>query len=121
MDRRGFLKKGAVLVAAGLGVPTFLAETARVLEDGGARLPLGGLSRGPASVLGGTNTARDPSRRVLVVVQLAGGNDGLNTLVPYADPAYYQARPSLAVPRDQVLPLDGQVGLNPLLRQLQAR
>jgi uncharacterized protein (DUF1501 family) len=54
-----------------------------------------------------------PEDRVLVVVQLGGGNDTLNTLVPYADPTYYQLRPTLAVPQAQVLPLSDQVGFNP--------
>ncbi len=56
-----------------------------------------------------------PSRDlpVLVIVQLAGGNDGLNTVVPYADDRYYRLRPSLAIPREKVLPLDHLMGFNP--------
>jgi uncharacterized protein (DUF1501 family) len=53
--------------------------------------------------------------RVLVVVQLAGGNDGLNTVVPYADPAYMSLRPSLGIPAEKVLHIDSAVGLNPVL------
>jgi uncharacterized protein (DUF1501 family) len=56
--------------------------------------------------------------RVLVVVNFQGGNDGLNTIVPFSDPAYYRYRPSLGIPAGDVLPLDGQVGLNPQLRAL---
>jgi len=56
--------------------------------------------------------------RTLVLVELAGGNDGLNTVVPYADPAYYRLRPELAVARDKVLPLDERLGLNPALEPL---
>lgn len=56
--------------------------------------------------------------RVLVLVELAGGNDGLNTVVPYGDPAYARLRPALAVPRDQVLPLSETVGLNQALGPL---
>jgi uncharacterized protein (DUF1501 family) len=52
---------------------------------------------------------------VLVVLQLGGGNDGLNTLVPYADPAYAKARPTLGVAADQVLHLTDQAGLHPSL------
>ncbi|MCB1154810.1 DUF1501 domain-containing protein [bacterium] len=59
-----------------------------------------------------------PWERVLVLVELAGGNDGLNTVVPYADAAYYSARPRLAVGRSEVLHLDERVGLNPNLRPL---
>lgn len=60
--------------------------------------------------------ARGPQyRNLLVLVELKGGNDGLNTLVPYADPDYYALRPRIAIPRDQVLPLDAHVGLHPAL------
>ena len=50
---------------------------------------------------------------ILVIVQLAGGNDGLNTVVPFEDDRYYRLRPSLAVPKDKVLRLDDHLGLNP--------
>jgi uncharacterized protein (DUF1501 family) len=53
-------------------------------------------------------------------VELKGGNDGLNTVVPYADFAYYQLRPRLAIQRDQVLQLDQQAGLHPALEPLLA-
>ena len=54
----------------------------------------------------------------LVLVTLYGGNDGLNTLIPYADPAYHQARPELAYPPEAVLHLDDSLGLNPKLAGL---
>lgn len=57
---------------------------------------------------------------VLVLVELQGGNDGLNTVVPFADPAYYALRPQLALPREQVVVLDGGTGLHPSLRPLLA-
>jgi len=56
--------------------------------------------------------------RVLVLVELKGGNDGLNTVVPYADPAYALLRPTLALKPDGVLPLDEKVGLHPALAPL---
>jgi uncharacterized protein (DUF1501 family) len=56
--------------------------------------------------------------RILLLVQLQGGNDGLNTLVPYDDPAYRRLRPNLAVARDQVMQLTPQIGLNPALKGL---
>jgi len=56
--------------------------------------------------------------RVLVVVQLSGGNDGLNTVVPYADDRYRQARPKLAIPRDEVLKLNDTLGLHPQMKRL---
>ena len=57
-----------------------------------------------------TATQKDP---VLVVLQLSGGNDALNTLVPHGDPLYYDNRPSVRVPEGQALDLDGRVGFNP--------
>ena len=52
---------------------------------------------------------------VLVTIMLYGGNDGLNTVVPYADSAYYAQRSSVAIPANQVLALDSRVGLHPNL------
>src|SRR5262245_25738375 len=111
LQRRDFLKRGAGLVAASMVVPSFLAETARILD------------LGPAVVAAqaGPTAASDVSRRILVVLLLAGGNDGLNTVIPYGDPLYYQARPSLAIPRDQILRLDENIGLSPALPRLKAR
>jgi uncharacterized protein (DUF1501 family) len=57
-------------------------------------------------------------RKLLVLIELKGGNDGLNTVVPYASPAYYALRPKLAIPRDQVLKLSDSVGLHPALEPL---
>jgi uncharacterized protein (DUF1501 family) len=51
--------------------------------------------------------------RTLVLITLYGGNDGLNTVIPYADPAYHDARPELAYKPEEVLHLDTQLGLNP--------
>jgi len=53
------------------------------------------------------------SNKTLLVIQLAGGNDGINTVVPYAQPAYYQARPTLALQPSEILQIDGDVGLHP--------
>ena len=55
---------------------------------------------------------------VLVIVTLYGGNDGINTVIPYADNAYHDARPELAYAPGDVLNLDGQLGLNPALKGL---
>ena len=54
--------------------------------------------------------------KILVLVTLYGGNDGINTLVPYADPAYHDARPELAYAEGEVLRLDASVGLNPAMK-----
>jgi uncharacterized protein (DUF1501 family) len=61
---------------------------------------------------------RDPQARTLVLVTLYGGNDGLNTVIPYADPAYRDARPELAYPAEAVKRLDDAFGLNPALTGL---
>ena len=58
--------------------------------------------------------------RVLVLINLQGGNDGLNTVVPYAMPQYYRYRPSIAVAQNDVLRLNDEVGLNPNLKSLKA-
>jgi len=58
--------------------------------------------------------------RTLVVVNLQGGNDGLNTLVPYGDPSYYRIRPTINVAAGEVLRLNGDLGLNPNLSGLKA-
>ena len=57
-------------------------------------------------------------RNLLVLIELKGGNDGLNTLVPYANPTYYALRPKLAIARDQVVQLSDTVGLHPALAPL---
>ncbi len=59
-----------------------------------------------------------PSDNVLVVIQLSGGNDGLNTVIPYKHPIYRKNRPSLAVANDQILDLDGDLGLHPATREM---
>ena len=62
-----------------------------------------------------TTTEKDP---VLVVIQLTGGNDYLNTVVPYADPLYQDNRPKVGVPVGQVLPINDHYGFNPALAPL---
>ncbi len=57
-------------------------------------------------------------RKALVLVELKGGNDGLNTLVPYADAAYYALRPKIAIARDQAVQLSDRAGLHPALAPL---
>ena len=66
----------------------------------------------------GQSTPQDSGQPILVLVTLYGGNDGLNTVVPYADPAYHDSRPDLAYKPEEVHQLDGQLGLNPGLTGL---
>ena len=57
-----------------------------------------------------TTTKKDP---ILVVIQLTGGNDYLNTLIPYGDPLYYDNRSNVGIPQEEVLDLDGHFGFHP--------
>ncbi len=59
--------------------------------------------------------ASDTQDRVLVVLQLSGGNDALNTVVPYGDPLYVDNRPNVRIPEDQVLPINDYIGLHPTM------
>jgi uncharacterized protein (DUF1501 family) len=97
MKRTGFLL-GAV---SGLAV---VANTETVFSRALAQTVLPGL---PGS-----------SDRVLLVINFQGGNDGLNTVVPYGMADYYRFRPSLGVPQSDVLRIDDVVGLNPVLGPL---
>ena len=98
--RRQFLVSGLTLASASVAVPAFLQRSA-------IGMPMPGL--GLSSIPG------VPQDHVLVVVQLSGGNDGLNTVVPYLADEYYRARPGINIPRDQALKLGGRadVGLHP--------
>jgi len=97
--RRDFLVRGLYGVGIGAALPVFLSRTSAALT---------------AQALQGTSAERHPER-VLVVLELAGGNDGLNTVVPFRDPAYYRARPHLGIPDRQVLKVDDHFGFHPSL------
>ncbi len=94
-NRRRFLSetlRGSSLVALSSVVPQFVARTA---------------------------AAAEPDKdNILVVVELAGGNDGLNTVIPYSDDLYKKARPTLNQTKDQVVRLDDRVGLNSGMQEL---
>jgi uncharacterized protein (DUF1501 family) len=102
--RREFLRRTVLGGALTWTVPGFLAHTFSALqadtEQRGALAP----------------TGKDST--ILVVVQLAGGNDGLNTVVPYTNDWYRKARPRLRIEADQVLNLSDEVGLHPGLAGL---
>ena len=58
------------------------------------------------------STKKDP---ILVVIQLTGANDYMNTIVPYNNPLYYDNRPTVGIPQDQVLPINNDFGFNPVM------
>ena len=62
-----------------------------------------------------TSTTKDP---ILVVIQLTGGNDYMNTVIPYADGRYHDNRPTVGIPADQVLHIDDQFGFNPAIPEI---
>jgi uncharacterized protein (DUF1501 family) len=99
MKRRGFL----VATASGLAV---IANPEHVFARALAQTPLPGL---PGS-----------DNRCLVLINLYGGNDGLNCVVPHGNDRYYQMRPGLAIDRNAVLAIDAQTGLNPGMRSFKA-
>lgn len=74
-----------------------------------------------ASELAQQEDRHSDSERILVVVQLSGGNDGLNTVVPYRDELYAKSRPKLGIPSSDVIKLDDELGLHPSLRSLEDR
>ena len=87
------------------------------LASGAYGFGLTALSRlAPACLTWNTLTANPSSeraRRVLVLIQLSGGNDGLNTLIPFRDPNYYRLRPQLAIAPKEVIPITGNIGFHP--------
>jgi uncharacterized protein (DUF1501 family) len=102
--RREFLRTSVLGGALGMTVPLFLEKTFLALDSMSA------------SSGGAFPDGRDG--RILVVLQLAGGNDGLNTLVPFGDDAYYRARPTIALQKEKVLGITDYAGLHPGLTGL---
>ncbi|MBY0523684.1 MAG: DUF1501 domain-containing protein [Gemmataceae bacterium] len=95
LTRRQFLTRslqGASLLSVGTVVPEFLVNTALAAEAG--------------------------KDNILVVLEMAGGNDGLNTVIPHADDVYHKMRPTLRYTKDQVVKVDDSIGLHPSLRGL---
>ncbi len=65
-----------------------------------------------------SNSMVMPGNKVVVILQLSGGNDGLNTVIPFRNDLYYKARPKLGITKDKALALTDEVGLNPALKGL---
>ena len=95
ITRRVFLRNSALAVVGTAAVPSFLARTAMGAADPGTR-----------------------NKRLVVIFQ-RGAADGLNIVVPHAEPQYYAMRPSINIPRKAVLDLDGFFGLHPSLASFQ--
>jgi uncharacterized protein (DUF1501 family) len=94
LTRRAFLAgAGGAILSLGVNVPGLWRRVANAAEPG-SDLP------------------------VLVVLQLSGGNDGLNTVVPFRDEVYYKSRPTLRIEADKVLKLNDEVGFHPALKDL---
>lgn len=96
--RRDFLRSTVLGASASWTVPMFIERTFGQLHEGARDLAVQ------------PTTGKDDT--ILVVLQLAGGNDGLNTLVPFSDDAYHKARPRLAKKEKEIIRLSDQVGLN---------
>lgn len=99
--RRTFLNRGLMLVGAATTVPAFLERSALAIAP-----EAGGRTRSRSGV---------PDERILVVVQMAGGNDGLNTVIPVRNDLYYKNRPTLGIERAKALKLTDDIALNPAL------
>jgi len=97
-SRRLFLSRGVQLLSVAGTLPLFLDHSARCMAADFAANPAG---------------AGRPDDHVLVVIQLAGGNDGLNTVVPLGNDDYYNARPRIAVARNAALKLNDEWGVHP--------
>src|SRR5256885_6247374 len=106
INRRSLIGRGAILVASGFLAPSFITRTALALDG----------QPGFTDGTGGVALDATKKDRILVVLQLSGGNDGINTLVPFGDPQYATLRPTLGVAGNEVLKLTDQVGLHPNLK-----
>lgn len=97
MNRRNFLRQTAFTSVGTLLIPNFL----KAFEQENMFQPL--------------NT-----EKIVVVIQFSGGNDGLNTVIPFENDIYYQKRPELAISKNDVLKINKEIGLNPALKGLQS-
>ena len=103
LTRRAMIKDGLLVVSAGMLMPAIFSR---------------GAASARAQALDGSHVAQTANDRTLIIVQMAGGNDGLNTVVPFTDPLYLKLRPTLGLSNTKVLPLDTRLGLHPNLQPL---
>ena len=97
-SRRSFLRKGAYGLGIMTGMPAFFNRTSSALA---LEALMGDKEKHP--------------NRILVVAELSGGNDGLNTVIPYTDDEYYRSRPTLAIPEGKVRKINQEFGFHPSL------
>lgn len=103
LSRRAMIKDGFLAVSAGMIMPSIFSR---------------GIASARAQSIDGSRIAQASGNRTLIVIQMAGGNDGLSTVIPIGDPLYHQVRPTLAILDAEVLPLDTRLGLHPNLAPL---
>jgi len=96
-SRRDFLRKGLYGVGVTAGLPLLLSRTTEALT---------------AEALLGTSMEANPER-ILVVVELSGGNDGLNTVVPFGNDEYYRVRPNIGIRESDAIKIEDGFGLHP--------
>ena len=96
--RRAFMKGGAMALVGTSAVPSFLRR----------------------SVLAQTTSAQAQGKKLVVIFQ-RGAADGLNIVVPHAESNYYQLRPTIAIPKNQLIDLDGFFGLHPEIGRASCR
>ncbi len=99
--RRQFLRTTVLGSALSWTVPAFLANTFAALQSQAAD--------------SATQIATGKDSTILVVLQMAGGNDGINTVVPYSSDYYHKARPRIGLPSDKILKLSDDVGFHPAM------
>ncbi len=100
-SRRDFMRQGLYGIGVTAALPLFLRDSSTAM----------------AMQALGSSQEQHPNR-IMVVLELTGGNDGLNTVVPYSNDEYYKARPSLGIPARVVMKLNDELGFNPQLRGL---
>src|SRR5215471_13977949 len=103
LTRRAMIKDGLLVVSAGMIMPSIFSR---------------GVASARSQALDGSRLAQTATDRTLIVVQMAGGNDGLNSVVPFTDPLYLKLRPTLGISETKVLPLDTRLALHPNLAPL---
>jgi uncharacterized protein (DUF1501 family) len=93
LSRRAFFKRSALATAGSMLVPQFLKAWENPAPE---------------------------SDKILIVLQLSGGNDGLNTIIPFRNDIYYQSRPKIAVQPEKVLPITDELGFNSAFEKLRS-